>query len=473
MAVVAGPLPSDLVHLSVCSAVQLRSVASLQKPLGLDGSVLGIGDDGTAFTTAVSALDIFSLCQPARDATVLCTELDLVLQERFGPFPSSADGRWFPGLLGIGTLRKRVDFLSFWLGLGGHLVEDMSTVGPSLVCLLSSIRGMECFGHGVLELCRKQSRNIMLPSQELICLLQDVRTCAQDPAYWDEVIAAVPDDQGLQLSLPEVAEAVHVWLKDCVRAEVGGSDCDSVPVSPFVRSNRTSTVSLHASPTAAQAFSAWVGRSAATSEESSQGIGSSVKSQLTLSEGVESQLTDTAQITAFSPEVVQVGRQLPSAQKRTEVDTRENHAELQQAQNAAEIVCRHVDSAKSAQCQEAMRCLSTAHEAVKQVIDGKAAEIKDLQEELARTSQVHAAELEKVQELHKAEMSSLLLDLIGRQPPDEMVGKCVLCLDGVSSHASVPCGHLAFCGACAAERPSPECPVCRQPSQCVVRIFKP
>jgi len=448
------------VHLSVCSAIPLRSVASLQKPLGLDGSVLGIGDDGTAFTTAVSALDIFSLCQPARDATVLCTELDMVLQERFGPFPASADGRWFPGLLGIGTLRKRVDFLSFWLSLGGHLAEDMSTVGASLVCLLSSIRGMECFGHGVLELCRKQSRNIMLPSQELICLLQDVRTCAQDPAYWDEVIAAVPDDQGLQLSLPEVAEAVHVWLKDCVRAEVGGSDIDSVPVSPFVRSNRTSTVSLHASPPTAQAFSAWVGRSAATSEESSQGIGSSVESQLTLSEGVEFQLTDTAQIAAVSPEVVQV-------------DTRESHPELQQAQNAAEILFTHVDSAKSAQCQEAMRCLSTAHEAMKQIIDDKAAEMKDLHEKLERTSQVHAAELEKVQELHKAEMSSFLLDLTGRQPPDEMVGKCVLCLDGVSSHASVPCGHLAFCGACAAERPSPECPVCRQPSQCVVRIFKP
>lgn len=462
MAVVAGPLPSDLVHLRVCSAVPLRSVASLQKPLGLDGSVLGIGDDGTAFTTAVSALDIFSLCQPARDATVLCSELDLVLQERFGPFPSSADGRWFPGLLGMGgllctgTLRKRVDFLSFWLSLGGHLAEDMSTVGPSLVCLLSNIRGMECFGHGVLELCRKQSRNIMLPSQDLISLLQDVRRCAQDLAYWDEVIAAVPDNQHLQLSLPEVAEAVHVWLKDCVRAEVGGSEIDSVPVSPFVRSNRASTISLHASPTAAQAFSAWVGRSAATSEESSQGLGPFVESQLTLSED----LTDFAEIAAFSPEVVQV-------------DTRESHTALQQAWNAAEILFSHVDSAKSAQCQEAMRCLSTAHEAIKQIIDGKAAEIKDLQDNLERTSKLHAAKLEKVQELHKADMSSFLSDWTGRQPPDEMVGKCVLCLDGSASHASVPCGHLAFCGACAAERPSPECPVCRQPSQCVVRIFKP
>jgi len=185
-----------------------------------------------------------------------------------------------------------------------------------------------------------------------------------------------------------------------------------------------------------------------------------VESQLTLSEGVEFQLTDTAQIAAVSPEVVQV-------------DTRESHPELQQAQSAAEILFTHVDSAKIAQCQEAMRCLSTAHEAVKQIMDDKAAEIKDLHEKLERTSQVHAAELEKVQELHKAEMSSFLLDLTGRQPPDEMIGKCVLCLDGVSSHASVPCGHLAFCGACAAERPSPECPVCRQPSQCIVRIFKP
>lgn len=444
---------------------------SLQKPIGLDGSVLGIDDDGSGFTTAVSALDIYSLCKPARDATVLCTELETVLQERFGDDPGSTDGMWFPGLLGTSISRKRVDFLSFWLGLGRHLADDLSISRPDAPYLLSTIRGMECFGHGVLKYVGISRNHGMLPSQDLICLLQEVRTCAQDPLYWDEVIAAVPDDKGLMLSLPEVAEAVHVWLKDCVRAEVDGSEIDSPYVSPLIGSNRTSTVSLHASPTTAQAFSAWAGAAAPNSDDSSQ-VGSICRvessqggSQFTLSEDTETQSGSTP-VTASSAEQVEVA---------------ENYPELQQAENAAEILFSHVNATKSAQVQEAMRCLSTAHEAISLTLCNKAAENKELHDSLDRLGQYHSEELEKLRELHKTEIATLVKRLTStkeptrkaKEPTEGWGGKCVLCLDGSTSHASVPCGHLAFCGACAAARPSPVCPVCRQPSQCVVRIFKP
>jgi len=495
MAVGPGPIEPLCSGGGACFATPLPGALS-QKPLGLDGSVLAIDDDCTAFTTAVSALDIYSLCQPARDATVLCSELEKVLQERFGDFPSRSDGRWFPGLLGMNTSRKRVDFLSFWLGLGRHLSEDSPVSSrPNVqrpepetepLCLLSTIRGMECFGRGVLGLCRNQSRNVMLPSQELVLLLQEVRSCAQDPSYWDEVIEAVPDDPNLRLSLPEIAEAAHVWLRDCVRAEVDGSDIESnrtsrvslsLNASPaiahrLIASNRSSIVNVHASPARAQAFTAWAcARSNPTSEDSSQGI-ASVESQFLRGE-VES-ASDRVE-SGVASQVTLNSEAVPDTGVLADVETEpEPCPELQQAENAAEILFSHVDSANSAHVEEAMRCLSAAHQTIGQSLNDKAAQIKELHANLDRMSQLHATDLEKVRKHHEAETAAILNQMAAsRMALEGCGGKCVLCLDGLTSHASVPCGHLAFCGVCAAERPTPTCPVCRQPSQCIVRIFKP
>lgn len=436
---------------------------------------IGVDDECTALNTAVSALDIYSLCQPARDATVQCSELETVLHNRFGAYPGRPDGKWFPGLLGSGSTtprssRKRVDFLTFWLALGKHLAED-SRSPPSATrmepegepqCLLSTIRGMEHFGRGVLELCRNQPRNVMLPSQDLIRVLQEVRACAQDKAYWDEVIGAVPTDQGLKLSLPEIAEAAHVWLKDCVRAEVEGSDLDIV--SPLIGSNRTSLVSLpNFSPaTAPRDFSTWAGGTSIVIDETSQGVGS-VESQLGFGEDAESQFMLIEDST--TPDDALLADAKP--------------VELQSAEEAAEILFGHIDSessraAASPHVQDAMRCLSSAHESINRILAAKEQEIKELQESLERKQQVHAEELDKLQRVHEAETSTLLNQLAAsRMFSDGSSSKCVLCLDGLTTHASVPCGHLAFCGACAAERPSQLCPVCRQPSQSIVRIFKP
>uniref|UniRef100_A0A7S0NN36 RING-type domain-containing protein n=1 Tax=Calcidiscus leptoporus TaxID=127549 RepID=A0A7S0NN36_9EUKA len=47
---------------------------------------------------------------------------------------------------------------------------------------------------------------------------------------------------------------------------------------------------------------------------------------------------------------------------------------------------------------------------------------------------------------------------------------CTVCLERGSSHAFVPCGHQAVCNHCATRKWT-ACPVCRAPSQLVIRIF--
>ena len=48
--------------------------------------------------------------------------------------------------------------------------------------------------------------------------------------------------------------------------------------------------------------------------------------------------------------------------------------------------------------------------------------------------------------------------------------ECVVCLDDEQTHALIPCGHLALCGSCAADRS--ECPLCRVPCTGTLRIYR-
>jgi len=54
---------------------------------------------------------------------------------------------------------------------------------------------------------------------------------------------------------------------------------------------------------------------------------------------------------------------------------------------------------------------------------------------------------------------------------DDEAGRCVVCLDGAKSHAAIPCGHLALCAVCAGATAAQDCPVCRAPTDGVLRIF--
>jgi len=313
-----------------------------------------------------------------------------------------------------------------------------------------------------------------------------------------------------------------VWLKDCVRAEVEGSDIDSSMASPVVGSTRTSIVSIRASPIlwpresldgspnlrpreiavrcghaklpppnlrppAAEAFTAWAGAAVSTGEDPLQGNSSAVQRQLPTLISWRDSITGAVVSTGDHPvESHQVGEEsvpdavaglMPSplgSGVLADAEPEDSIPELQQAENAAEILFSHANSTKSAHVQEAMRCLSAAHKALGNNLHDNNAEITDLHARLDRTSQLRVDDLEKQRKFHEAETATLLNQLAAQQNILEGCGgKCVLCLDGSTSHASVPCGHLAFCGVCAAERPSPICPVCRQPSQCIIRIFKP
>merc|ERR1712166_379838 len=51
---------------------------------------------------------------------------------------------------------------------------------------------------------------------------------------------------------------------------------------------------------------------------------------------------------------------------------------------------------------------------------------------------------------------------------------CVVCLDGRCTHVFVPCGHLCICSSCAdmvTQTDLQECPMCRVPSQSVMRVY--
>lgn len=51
-------------------------------------------------------------------------------------------------------------------------------------------------------------------------------------------------------------------------------------------------------------------------------------------------------------------------------------------------------------------------------------------------------------------------------------GQCIVCMDEVATHVMVPCGHLALCQQCSGLTSS-RCPLCRQPAERVIRVFRP
>jgi hypothetical protein len=50
---------------------------------------------------------------------------------------------------------------------------------------------------------------------------------------------------------------------------------------------------------------------------------------------------------------------------------------------------------------------------------------------------------------------------------------CVICCDGASTHAMVPCGHHCVCQTCATKGfAGGKCPMCRGEVQGVIHIFR-
>jgi len=51
-------------------------------------------------------------------------------------------------------------------------------------------------------------------------------------------------------------------------------------------------------------------------------------------------------------------------------------------------------------------------------------------------------------------------------------GSCCICLNEKARHAAIPCGHLAFCNACA-PRAGGTCPICRRRLFGILRVYTP
>ena len=54
--------------------------------------------------------------------------------------------------------------------------------------------------------------------------------------------------------------------------------------------------------------------------------------------------------------------------------------------------------------------------------------------------------------------------------PFDVLNECVVCMDAPRTHLVAPCGHKCLCEACA--NGLMDCPICRNPALCIVRVFE-
>ena len=69
--------------------------------------------------------------------------------------------------------------------------------------------------------------------------------------------------------------------------------------------------------------------------------------------------------------------------------------------------------------------------------------------------------------------SSSVADAVASDDDDS--DRCVVCFEGLKTHAMILCGHQCVCGPCGAmivESEKPLCPICREPVMTAVCIFK-
>lgn len=173
-------------------------------------------------TEAVAAaLQLYDLCSPAEDATISRDNMEKVLQRHMG---RDSDVAAVLRLASDGADdRSRldpIDFLSYWQGIDHFFAEAGGWPKPGSL-EGDMISGMRRFRDGVLEIWRGQSLEGHISSDRLLELLKEIRAQARDPQYWDDVMQAVPVD-GSSLTLPEVAEAVCIWVRDCLKEGEGG-----------------------------------------------------------------------------------------------------------------------------------------------------------------------------------------------------------------------------------------------------------
>eukprot|EP00931_Biecheleriopsis_adriatica_P101128 TRINITY_DN7633_c0_g1_i1.p1 TRINITY_DN7633_c0_g1~~TRINITY_DN7633_c0_g1_i1.p1 ORF type:complete len:1320 (-),score=415.67 TRINITY_DN7633_c0_g1_i1:182-4141(-) len=196
----------------------------------------GFGAVATGVESIVAALQLYDLCKPAgqeQDGPIDLAALTRALEQHVGG-SHDVDEILRPlrrenGETAMGN--DKVDFLSYWqcidnffkeVGGGGLTQEALNNDAGEL----DTIRGMRRFRDGVLQIWHAQVVKDSISSSKLKDLLDDIREGSDDPAYWEEVMQAVPAQEGFGLSLSEVAEAVCTWLRDVVSEDEDDDDDD-------------------------------------------------------------------------------------------------------------------------------------------------------------------------------------------------------------------------------------------------------
>lgn len=165
----------------------------------------GAGDDGLA--KIASAVRLFEFFGPAADGTVGRAVMEEGLRRQYG----HAGVRCGSG--------DRVDFLSYWQATDGLLAEDIAS---SHLDMDDVVLGMQRLRDGVLTISGAAIGDAV-PSGDFHHLLREIRVSSRDATYWDEVIAALPQGDGVGLTLMEVAEAVYTLLRDYLRNDADQS----------------------------------------------------------------------------------------------------------------------------------------------------------------------------------------------------------------------------------------------------------
>mmetsp|Transcript_114573 Transcript_114573/g.220711 ORF Transcript_114573/g.220711 Transcript_114573/m.220711 type:complete len:898 (-) Transcript_114573:34-2727(-) len=206
---------------SPASASKRNSSLPQHNSEGLESE--GVIEEDAAFQAISAALQLFDLCSPAEDSTISGADLENALQSHLG---REDDVSRIRNLLNEHESdADRYNFLSYWRAVDRFFEEAGAFPKPSGdEEIISTIQGMRKFRDGVLQIHGQDRSQEAVPATLLLGLLHEIRASADDSAYWDEVIQAIPDEEGFGLTMSEVAEAVYIWLKDFTRGEVDGAE---------------------------------------------------------------------------------------------------------------------------------------------------------------------------------------------------------------------------------------------------------
>jgi len=189
---------------------------------GEECSAPGSEGSGPAVNEAIGAvLQLFYLCNPAKDATICRADLKSVLHQHLGRDEDVASLLRLLAEGGRGdTPPERYDFLSYWHGMERFFMEAGSWPQPTEQAGAEDmLRGMQRFRDGTLQLWRRQDQHEAISSRELLALLREIQESSQDTQYWQEVMHIVPQEEGFGLTLLEVSETVCAWLREYLKAE--------------------------------------------------------------------------------------------------------------------------------------------------------------------------------------------------------------------------------------------------------------